>query len=66
MTKLEKIESEISSLSDEDFRKLADWIASRRDDLWDRQIEADTAAGKLDALAADALAAHRGGRSRQL
>lgn len=33
MTKLEKIENEISSLSNEDFRKLADWIAERREAL---------------------------------
>ena len=66
MTKLEKIESEIASLSVEDFRKLADWVANPRELFWDRQIEADDAAGRLDGLAADALAAHRDGRTRQL
>lgn len=66
MTKLEKIENEISSLSNEDFRKLADWIAERREAMWDRQIEADAESGKLDALAGEALLAHRSGRTRPL
>lgn len=66
MTKLEKIENEISSLSNEDFRKLADWIAERREAMWDRQMEADAESGKLDALAGEALLAHRSGRTRPL
>jgi len=33
---------------------------------WDQQIEADAKAGKLDALADEALADHRAGRSRKL
>ena len=42
MTKAEDLEREIASLS-------ADDVA------WDRQFEQDVAAGKLDALAAEAL-----------
>ncbi len=66
MTKLEKIEKEITSLDPADLRKLADWIAEYQADLWDKQIEEDAKAGKLDKLAAQALADHRAGKSRPI
>jgi hypothetical protein len=66
MTKLEKIEKEIASLEPADVRKLADWLAEYSEELWDRQIEADAAAGKFDKLAEQALADHRAGRTKPL
>ncbi len=50
MTKLEKIEQQIATLDPADIRKLSDWLAEYQADLWDRQIEADAKAGKLDKL----------------
>jgi hypothetical protein len=35
-------------------------------DAWDRQIDADIKAGKLDRLAEEALAEHRAGQTRPL
>lgn len=55
MTKLEKIEQEIAALPPADLHKLADWIAEYRAELWDRQMEQDVAAGRLDKLAEQAL-----------
>jgi hypothetical protein len=66
MTKLEKIEQEIETLSQADVRKLADWLEEYKSDLWDRQIEADAKAGKLDRLAEQALSDHRAGLTRPL
>ena len=66
MTKLEKIEMDIASLKPDDLQKLADWLAEYRADLWDKQIEEDSKAGKLDKLAEEALADHRAGRTRPL
>jgi hypothetical protein len=66
MTKLEKIEQEIAALDPKDVRKLADWLDDYKAELWDRQIEADAKAGKLDELAEQALADHRAGRTRPL
>lgn len=66
MTKLEKIEQEIATLVPADIHKLADWIAGYRAELWDRQMEEDVAAGKLDKLAAEALADHKAGRTKPL
>jgi hypothetical protein len=66
MTKLEKLEREIRTLAPDDVRKLADFIAELRADLWDAQIESDAKAGKLDRLAEAALAAHRAGKTTPL
>jgi hypothetical protein len=66
MTKLEKIEQDIASLSSADLHKLADWIAEYRDAQWVKQIDSDAAAGKLDKLAEEALAEHRAGLTKPL
>ncbi len=35
-------------------------------EIWDRQFESDVKAGRLDALADEALRAHTSGQSKQL
>jgi hypothetical protein len=66
MTKLEKIENDIRSLSTDEFKALAGWLDEERARLWDDQIERDAIAGKLDALAAEALAEVRAGKTTPL
>jgi flagellar motility protein MotE (MotC chaperone) len=66
MTKLEKIEHDISALSKADLRKLSDWLDEYKSDLWDRQIEADARSGKLDKLVAEAKAQAAAGKIRPL
>ena len=66
MTKLEKIEQEIAGLSPGDVAKLAQWFAEYHADLWDRQIEADAKAGRLDKLMENAKAELAAGKARDL
>ena len=66
MTQIEAIQAEIESLSREDFARLRDWIAERDWQNWDRQIERDSAAGKLDFLREEAQAAKQQGELREL
>ena len=66
MTKLEKIEQDISSLDPNDVHKLADWLAAYQADLWDKQIEDDAKSGRLDKFADQALADHLAGKSTPL
>ena len=66
MTKLEQIEKSVAELSKEELKAFAEWFAELQADRWDRQIEADAKAGKLDKLVAKALAEHRAGRTRPL
>ncbi|HEY0371884.1 MAG TPA: hypothetical protein VGD79_07765 [Thermoanaerobaculia bacterium] len=63
MSKLDHIEREIESLSSTEFAELRAWILERDAEEWDRQIERDADAGKLDRLFADAHEAHRQGKS---
>ena len=66
MTKLEKIEQEIASLSTADIFKLAGWFAEFHADAWDRQMTEDFDAGRLYKLAEQALADHKAGRTTPL
>ncbi len=66
MTKLEKIEQDIASLTPGEVAKLARWFAEFQADVWDKQIEDDAKAGRLDSLADEALASHHAGKTRPL
>lgn len=48
MSTLAEIEKAIESLPEEQFERLARWIAERREDAWDRQFESDVKAGRLE------------------
>jgi hypothetical protein len=66
MSKVESIEHEIEQLSPEELAAFRAWYTRFDAESWDRQIEADVKAGKLDALAEQALRAHNAGRSTKL
>ncbi|RUU54170.1 hypothetical protein [Mesorhizobium sp. M2C.T.Ca.TU.002.02.1.1] len=66
MTKLEQIEKSVAELSPEELKAFAAWFEALQADLWDKQIEADARAGRLDKLAEQALTDHRAGRTRPL
>ncbi|MDD5261499.1 MAG: hypothetical protein PHD76_06575 [Methylacidiphilales bacterium] len=51
---MEEIEKAIAELPESEFWKLTDRLINRREDAWDRQIEADAKAGKLDFLFTEA------------
>jgi hypothetical protein len=63
MTALEQLERQILELSAAELAEFRAWYARFDADAWDRQIVADDAAGRLDALADDALAQHSAGLS---
>ncbi|ESY64868.1 MULTISPECIES: hypothetical protein [Mesorhizobium] len=66
MTKLEQIEKSVAELSPEELKAFAAWFEALQADMWDRQMEADAKAGRLDRLAEQALSDHRAGRTRHL
>ncbi|MFT4181345.1 MAG: hypothetical protein QM636_05430 [Rhizobium sp.] len=66
MTKLEQIEKNVVELGPEDFRAFAEWFETLQASRWDKQMEADAAAGKLDRLADKALADFRAGKTKAL
>ena len=66
MRKVEEIERQIRELPSDEFTELCQWIAELDAEAWDAQIEKDVRAGRLDALAEKALAAHAAGKSTKL
>ena len=66
MSRVEKIENQIKELSQDELTALREWFADFDADAWDRQMEADINAGRLDSLAERALLDHGAGRSTKL
>jgi hypothetical protein len=66
MSTIQEIEAAVTSLSSEDLSRFREWFFEFDARVWDRQFEADVAAGRLDGLAEEALAEHREGRTRPL
>jgi hypothetical protein len=50
MSAIEQIKQAIEKLSPEDFIRLSAWIYEREQSQWDRDLDADSIAGKLDSL----------------
>jgi len=65
MGKLEKIEQDIQSLSPQELAQFRAWFLEYDWASWDRQIERDAEAGRLDDLAAKALRDHKAGKTTQ-
>jgi len=66
MSRVEAIQSAIVSLSPEEYAYLRQWFAERDWEQWDKQIEEDTASGKLDFLITEAMAEKAQGQLRDL
>ena len=65
MNTVQAIEQAIQRLPEPDLVELRQWFAEFNETLWDRQIERDAKAGKLDALAAEALADYHSGQATE-
>lgn len=50
MSKLDKLKAEIASLSNEEVAELFRWLSEKEWERWDKEIDADSQAGKLDFL----------------
>ena len=66
MEKLEKLEKEVQSLSPDEAAAFRAWFLEFDWGQWDRQLEGDIEAGRLDALAEDALRDLDAGQTTQL
>ncbi len=66
MIKVDEIQAAIESLPKEDYRLLRRWFSERDWEEWDKQIEADSKAGKLDFLTKEASEEKTNGRLKDL
>jgi len=63
---LQELESAVQTLPAGDFAQFSAWFDEWRAEQWDRQIEQDAFAGRLDHLAEAALAEFRAGQFTRL
>ena len=66
MLTVQAIEQAIQQLPESELYELRRWFTEFTEDLWDKKIENDANAGKLDALAAEALADYYSGKATEL
>jgi hypothetical protein len=66
MGNVQSIEKAIEALPPSELAELRLWFAEFDSAAWDKQIKQDAASGKLDQLAAEALADYRDGSAREL
>ena len=64
MTTVESLERAVVNLPPRELAEFRRWFTEFDAAAWDAQIETDAAAGKFDALAAEALAEHQAGKTR--
>jgi hypothetical protein len=63
MGDVENLERQVKDLSPEELAAFRKWFLAYDWEVWDRQLEQDVAAGKLDALAEKVLRDHAAGKS---
>jgi hypothetical protein len=66
MGDVEKIERDVQALSPEELAQFRAWFLEYDWAAWDRQLEKDVEAGKLDQLADKALRDHAAGKTKPL
>jgi len=66
MSIVKTLERQVEQLDPKELAEFRDWFLEFEADAWDRQIEQDAKAGKLDALARKALEDHAAGRTTLL
>lgn len=64
MGKLEELEQRIRNLPPKELARFRAWFLEFDHQVWDRQIEADAASGKLDGLVNEAMADYKAGKAR--
>jgi hypothetical protein len=66
MIKVEEIKTAVTHLSPPELQDFSTWYKQFEAELWDKQIEEDIKAGKLDKLAEEALADFEAGCCTEL
>lgn len=66
MSTIQEIESAVRKLSPKELQAFRKWFQGFDAEAWDRQFEEDVKAGRLDALAEEALHDLRDGRCTDL
>jgi hypothetical protein len=54
LSRIDQLKAEIESLPSEEIAEIFRWLSEKDWEKWDKEIEADSQAGKLDFLAREA------------
>lgn len=66
MNRVRKLEIEVKQLSRDELSDFRDWFRDFDSDDWDKQINKDIKAGRLELLAEEAVSAHNDKRTKLL
>ncbi len=66
MSNLEELEHRIQNLPTNELAKFREWFIEFDHLLWDKQLEADSKAGKLHGLVSEALVDYKAGKAREI
>jgi len=66
MMTLKELEETVLNLDADQLAQFRNWFLAYDAENWDRQIEQDAKAGRLDSLADEAIREHRNGGSTKL
>ena len=66
MSTVHEIEAAISKLKPKEVKAVAEWLEEFCEEMWDKQIEADAKAGRLDKLMEEAKEDYLAGRCKPL
>ena len=66
MSKVKDLEQQVKALSPEELAQFREWFVEFDWAVWDRELERDVRAGKLDALAEKAIQDYKAGKTKPL
>ena len=64
--RIEELANKVQQLSRDELAAFREWFRKYDSDEWDKEIEEDVLAGRLDSLANKAIADHKAGRTKEL
>jgi major membrane immunogen (membrane-anchored lipoprotein) len=66
MLTIKELEQAVSGLPREELTRFREWFDEFDAKAWDKQLEADVKAGKLNKIAEDAISDYRAGKAKEL
>jgi hypothetical protein len=66
MSKVKDLEQQVQALSPEELAQFREWFLEFDWAVWDRELERDVRAGKLDAMAEKAIQDYKAGKTKPL
>jgi KaiC/GvpD/RAD55 family RecA-like ATPase len=66
MARVEELANQVQRLNRDELAAFRDWFRKYDSDEWDREIEQDVLAGRLERPANEAIAEHKAGRTKEL